>query len=148
MEFYRPQTKQLSIPILPLIDILAILLIFLIVTTTFKKKRPVFTIDLPTVQALPSTTITEERVILGVSGEGEISLAGLRVPEGLLVDYLKVYLENNPGRKLELEADQGVTLNQLFGVWDALTEADVPIKEVPARIRIPGGPESETDQTQ
>jgi len=148
MEFYRPQTKQLSIPILPLIDILAILLIFLIVTTTFKKKRPVFTIDLPTVQALPSTTITEERVILGVSGEGEISLAGLNVPEGLLVDYLKVYLEKNPGSKLELEADQGVTLNQLFGVWDALTEAEVPIKEVPARIRIPGGPESETDQSE
>ena len=142
MEFYRPQKKPLSIPILPLIDILAILLIFLIVTTTFKKKRPVFTIDLPTVQALPSTTIIDERVILGVNGEGEISLAGLSVPEGLLAEYLKVYLETNPGSKLELEADQGVTLNQLFGVWDALTEAEVPIKEVPARIRIPGPPES------
>ena len=39
-------------------------------------------------------------------------------------------------------ADQGVTLEQLFGVWDALTEVGIRIKDVPARIELPTPPET------
>ena len=46
-------------------------------------------------------------------------------------------MEENPGRKLELEADKQVPLEKLLGVWDALTRAGIPIKDVPARIRLP-----------
>jgi len=47
-------------------DILAILLIFFIVTTTFKEPRPALEIDLPTVKDIPSTEITETRSVLAV----------------------------------------------------------------------------------
>jgi biopolymer transport protein ExbD len=137
MEFYTQKKKPLTIPIMPLIDIFAILLIYFIVSTNFKKPRPILTIDLPTVLDIPSETITQERSVLSVSTDGRITLDQTEVPEGLLVEWLGVFLEKNPGAQLELKADEGVTLKQLFAIWDALTRAGIKIKDVPARIRVP-----------
>ncbi|NIP94270.1 MAG: hypothetical protein GWO24_12770 [Akkermansiaceae bacterium] len=141
MEFYRPRKKAVNVPIIPLIDILAILLIFFIVSTTFKKPpkpRPILQVHLPTVKEVPTTTIVEERAVLAIAPQGTITLDNyeLASPE-LLADSLIVFQKEQPGRKLELAADQGVTLSQLFMVWDALTEAGIEIKEVPARIKLP-----------
>ena len=141
MEFYRPKKRPLNVPIIPLIDILAILLIFFIVSTTFKKPkvaRPIIEIQLPTVREVPTTTTTEERATLAVSPDGRITLDGYELASpDFLADTLIVFKRENPGRKLELAADQGVTLSQLFMVWDALTRAGIEIKDVPARIKLP-----------
>ena len=53
------------------------------------------------------------------------------------IDALQVFQRENPERELELEADRGVTLEQLFMIWDALTKAGIEIKNVPARIKLP-----------
>ena len=66
---------------------------------------------------------------------GNISLDSLKVPEGLLESYLAAYQKQNPGRKLELEADRNVPLERLLKVWDSLTKAGIEIKDVPARIK-------------
>jgi biopolymer transport protein ExbD len=72
-----------------------------------------------------------------VDAAGNITLDSLAVPEGLLQSYLLAYLKQNPGRKLELEADKKLPLERLLQVWDALTKAGIPIKDVPARIKVP-----------
>ena len=136
MELYRPKRKAYNVPIVPLIDILAILLIFVIVTSTRKKSRPVVPIDLPTVKEVASTELTVERSILAITKEGEILLEGVEVPSGDLADYLKAFQTVNPNRKLELEADEGSSLGQLFAVWEALSEVGIELKEVPARIQM------------
>ena len=59
------------------------------------------------------------------------------MPEGLLQAYLAAYQKQNPGRKLELEADRKLSLERLLGIWDSLIKAGIPIKDVPARIRLP-----------
>jgi len=118
-------------------DILAILLIFFIVTTTFKEPRPVLEIDLPTVKDIPSAEVTDTRSILAVSKEGTISLDQVQVKPEELANYLRSFKNVNPNTKLELEADEAVSLSQLFQVWDALTKAEIEIKDVPARIKLP-----------
>jgi biopolymer transport protein ExbD len=137
MEIYRPRRKSYNVPIVPLIDILAILLIFVMVTSTRKKARPVVTIDLPTVREVPSDKITAERSVLAITKEGEILLEDVTVPAADLTSYLEAFQTVNPGRKLELEADEGASLGQLFIVWEALSEVGIQLKEVPARIKIP-----------
>jgi biopolymer transport protein ExbD len=142
MEFYRPSKRALNVPIVPLIDILTILLIFLVVTQGQPKKptrpRPILQIDLPTVRNVPSTTTTETRAVLAVAADGTIMIDNYELASpDLLTDALIVFQEKNPGRKLELAADQGVRLAQLFMVWDALTAAGIEIKDVPARIKLP-----------
>lgn len=136
MELYRPKRKAYNVPIVPLIDILAILLIFVIVTSSRKKPRPVVPIDLPTVKEVATAELSVERSVLGITKEGEILLENVNVPEGELSDYLKAFQTVNPGRKLELEADEGSSLGQLFTVWEALSEVGIELKEVPARIKM------------
>jgi len=137
MQFYRIQRKRAEVPIVPMIDILFILLVFFIVSTTFKKRRNVLRINLPTVQEVVSDTISDPRSTIAVDALGNITLDSIAVPEGLLPSYLIAYQNQNPGRKLELEADKKLPLERLLQVWDALTKAGIPIQDVPARIKVP-----------
>lgn len=129
----------MDVPIVPMIDILFILLVYIIVSTTFKKPRSILRIELPTVSEVPSDEIMDSRSTLAVDALGNITLDSLSVPEGLLESYLAAYQKQNPGRKLELEADKRVPLERLLGVWDALTKNGIAIRDVPARIRMPSG---------
>jgi biopolymer transport protein ExbD len=138
MRFECPARTSRGVPIVPMIDILFIVLIFLIVSTTFKKPRTILPIELPTVRDVASTEVIDDRSVLTVDKEGRMTLDTLAVPDVVLLDaYLKAFLKENPGRKLELEADKEIPLEKLLEVWDALTRAGIPIKEVPARIRLP-----------
>ena len=137
MHFHRIQRKRAEVPIVPMIDILFILLVFFIVSTTFKKRRDILRIELPTVREVPSDTIADARSTIAVDALGNVTLDSLAVPEGLLQSYLTAYQKQNPGRKLELEADKQLPLERLLQVWDALTKAGIEIKDVPARIKLP-----------
>lgn len=137
MHFYRPSTKRAEVPIVPMIDILFILLVFFIVSTTFKKRRDILRIELPTVHEVPSDQIADARSVIAVDAVGRVTLDSLSVPDGLLQSYLAAYQKENPGRKLELEADKKLPLELLLGIWDSLTKAGIEIKDVPARIKMP-----------
>ena len=134
MKFDRPVRRSRGIMIMPLIDILFVVLIFFIVTTTKREKRPILRIELPTVKAVPVDSVVAPSSVLAVDKTGNVSLDSVQVPD---VALLKAYLKENPGRKLELEADKELPLEKLLTVWDALTAAGIPIKDVPARIRLP-----------
>lgn len=135
MHFQRVTHKRAEVPIVPMIDILFILLVFFIVSTNFKKPRNVLRIELPTVREVPSEKIVDARSVIAVDALGNITLDSLAVPEGLLMPYLSAYQKQNPGRKLELEADRKLPIERLIYVWDSLTKAGIPIKDVPARIQ-------------
>jgi biopolymer transport protein ExbD len=137
MHFHRITRKRAEIPIVPMIDILFILLVYLVVTTEAKKPRNVMKIEIPTVRELPSDTVTDPRSVIAVDALGNITLDSLAVPEGLLESYLAAYQKQNPGRKLELEADRKLPLERLLQVWDALIKSGIEIKDVPARIKVP-----------
>ncbi len=139
MHFHRPARSRSQVPIVPMIDILFILLIFFIVSTQFKKPRNVLKIELPTVREVPSDKVADARSVIAVDALGNVMLDGLKVPEGLLESYLAAYQKQNPGRKLELEADRQLPLEKLLAVWDALIKAGIPVKDVPARIKLPDG---------
>jgi biopolymer transport protein ExbD len=143
MHFYRHTRKRAEVPIVPMIDILFILLVFFIVSTTFKKARDVLRIELPTVRQIPTDKTVEARSVIAVDALGNITLDSLAVPEGLLESYLAAYQKQNPGRKLELEADKKLPLERLLQVWDSLTKAGIKISEVPARIKLADATPSE-----
>ncbi len=137
MEFHRIQRKRAEVPIVPMIDILFVLLVFIIVSTTFKKKRHTLRIEFPTVREVPSDVVSDTRSVIAVDAEGNITLDGLEVPEGLLDAYLSAFKKQNPDRKLELEADRRMSIERLLQVRDSLAKAGIPVNEVPARIKVP-----------
>lgn len=148
MNFYQPGRRKERVPIVPLIDILTILLIFFIVTRGVPEQervpdvslepRPVVRVTLPVVKEMETSEVVERRAVLAVAADGTITLDNYELASpDLLGDALIVLREENPLRKLELAADEGATLSQLFMVLDALTAAEYDIKDVPARIRRP-----------
>jgi biopolymer transport protein ExbD len=138
MKFDRPARRSRGIMVMPMIDILFVVLIFFIVTSTKKEKRDILRIELPTVKEIPTEGVVASSSKLSVDKTGKVSLDAVMVPDVALLDaYLKAYMKENPGRKLELEADKELPLEKLLTVWDALTRAGIPIRDVPARIRLP-----------
>ena len=137
MHFPRPVRSRSQVQIIPMIDVLIFLLIFLIISTQFKKPRSALRIELPTVREVPSDKLVDVRSVIAVDAEGRITLDTLKVPEGLLQSYLAAYQKQNPGRKLELEADRHLSIEHLLGIWDSLIKAGIPVTDVPARVRLP-----------
>lgn len=133
----RPKRRPVPIiPIVSLIDIMVILLIFFVATTTFRRQNQHLQINLPESKSLgSSSTASEARLAISISKDKEIFLDGAPVKADELASELKKLKEKKPRAKLELEADTETPLGILIQVWDALKAADYPIQEVPARIR-------------
>jgi biopolymer transport protein ExbD len=137
----RPRRRPVPmIPIVSLIDIMVILLIFFIATTTFKKDKTQVKITLPESKSLGGTSeAPESRVAISINQEQKIFLDGKPVDLDKLAIAITSLKDAKPGMKLELQADTTAALGILVKVWDALREAGYSINDVPARIqRSPG----------
>ena len=137
MEFYRPNRKLPTVPIIPLIDILAILLIYFAVSTDPKNKRPVMQIELALAQDSATVEVVGPAAVLAISADGMITLDATRIQEKMLVDYLRIFRERYPNRKLELEPDKGIPLEQFIQIQNALIQAGINPRDVPSRVKIP-----------
>lgn len=133
----RPRRRPVpAIPIVSLIDIMVILLIFFIATTTFREKKTEVKITLPQSKGLGETTPPQEvRKTLTITKTQEMILDGNPVETAKLAEAIKKLKEQNPEAKLELQADTDTALGVLMKVWDALREAGFSINDVPARIQ-------------
>jgi biopolymer transport protein ExbD len=131
MRFYTRKRRAPSIIIVSLIDILAILLIFFIVTTTFRKNLPQLQINLPeSKSAEQAPAEKDEPVVLSVKSADEISLDGKPVTLDLLADALKTVRAQAPARPIAMQADREAPFGVVVKVLDALKNAG--IKNIPA----------------
>jgi len=137
MEFYRKRKQTPTVPILPLIDILTILLIFFLVTTESKKKRHTLKIDLPTVSALPTQVEIRDNAVIAISKEGKFVINATRVERNELESFLVVYKEQKPDVRFELEQDEGATEKDEIFVLNTL--AKVGFESVFKRVRVEKG---------
>ena len=119
-----------------MIDIMVILLIFFIATTTFREKKVQVKINLPESKTMGATESTSEvRKAITLTKTQELFLDGNPVQIDKLAEALKKMKETQPGVKLELEADTDTALGVLMKVWDGLRAAGFSINDVPARIQ-------------
>ena len=118
-----------SIIIVSLVDILTILLIFFVVSTTFKKDQPEVQINLPDSKTSTNAPAGGERAIVSVDQADEIRLDG-RV---IAVEELESAVRNLPAARrsgLALQADKKSSFGTIIKVMDALKLAGV--KNLPA----------------
>ncbi len=106
MEFHSRRKPTPSVPILPLIDILTILLIFFVVTTQFKKKKHTLKIQLPTSNGTPLSLTVSDTAVVAISKEGKYSLNEVQVSKEELLKFLSFYKEDKPKAKFIIEQDQ------------------------------------------
>ena len=125
MTFYRRKRRMPQVIIVSLIDIFAILLIFVIVTTTFKKAQPQVTIKLPESKSAVAADKSDEPVVLSISPDEQLFLDQQPVTLAALKDALAPLLQRSPPPHLALKADKKVSYGFLVSVLDALREAGV-----------------------
>lgn len=131
MRFYTRKPRTPSIIIVSLIDILAILLIFFIVTTTFRKEQPELQINLPESKTAEKAASSKtEPLILSVDQKEEIKLDGQSVSAADLAARLKALREQYPDRPIAMKAAREANFGVIVSVLDALREAGV--KNIPA----------------
>jgi biopolymer transport protein ExbD len=125
VNFYTRKRRMPQVIIVSLIDIFAILLIFVIVTTTFKRAQPSVTIKLPESQTAVSAKKSDEPVVLSISENEEIFLDAKKVT----VDQLKTEITKLVATKgtptLAMSADKKISYGFLIQVLDALKQAGV-----------------------
>jgi biopolymer transport protein ExbD len=131
MQFYTRKRRNLFVNVVSLIDILAILLIFFIVSTTFRKKQPQVQINLPdSKEAETSPAPSTEPVVQRVKNSDQISLDDKPVALDQLAAAIQSAREAQPQRGIALQADREAPFGVVVKVLDALKQAG--IQDVPA----------------
>ena len=129
MKFAVRKRRAPSIIIVSLVDILTILLIFFVVSTTFKKDQPEVQINLPESKTATSAPAELEHAIVRVYQNDEIQLDG----KPIAVEDLENAVRNLPETRrstLALQADKKASFGTIVKVMDALKLAGV--KNLPA----------------
>lgn len=125
MQFYTRKRRHPAINIVSLIDILCILLIFFIVTTTFKKDEPELQIDLPKSTQAKEADRADEPLVIFLSKEGKILIQNSEIPRSELSARLRELHTRQPRLGFVLRADEGVPLGLFVSVLDASKEAGI-----------------------
>jgi biopolymer transport protein ExbD len=132
MNFAVRKRRAPSIIIVSLVDILTILLIFFVVSTTFKKDQPEVQINLPESKTATKAPAELEHAIVTVDEADAIQLDGRPVD----VDELERAVRNlsqTQKASLALQADRKASFGTIIKVMDALKLAGV--RNLPAFTR-------------
>jgi biopolymer transport protein ExbD len=136
MRFYVKRKRTPQIIIVSLIDIFAMLLIFFIVTTTFKTAESQLSIKLPESKSATQAENPADPVVLAITSDEKIVLDNRSLKS---VDDLGPALEEvqkaTPTRPLAMKADQKVSFGFIVQVLDALKKAGV--KNLPTFTKAP-----------
>jgi len=125
MKFYTRQRRMPQVIIVSLIDIFAILLIFVIVTTTFKKDQPAVNIKLPESKTAVASDKPSEPIILSISENEEIFLDAKKITLEDLKPALQELMRTKPNQTLALNADTKAPFGTVIKVIDVLRDAGV-----------------------
>ncbi len=132
MKFAVRKRRAPTIIIVSLVDILTILLIFFVVSTTFKKDQPEVQINLPESKTATNAPAETEHAIVTVNQSDEIMLDN----KTIAIDQLEAAVRDLPDKRratLVLQADKKASFGVIIKVMDALKLAGV--RNLPAFTR-------------
>ena len=124
MEFNLPRRKQkdMGIEMGPLMDIVFILLIFFVVTSSFTRETGV---DVTKPQAQTASQLEKENLLIAITREGTIHMNERQVDLASLQDILKQSLAKAPDREAVVIADKESETGVLVQVIDMCNLAGV-----------------------
>ncbi len=132
MKFAVRKRRAPSIIIVSLVDILTILLIFFVVSTTFKKDQPEVQINLPESKTATKAPAETEHAIVTVDESDAVKLDN----KSINVDQLETAVRDLTAERratLVLQADKKASFGIIIKVMDALKLAGV--RNLPAFTR-------------
>jgi len=121
IEFERTPRRRIGeLNLTPLIDILFILIIFFMLTTSFMR---IESLEIILPSSAGKAVDSDNTVHLFVYANGTLALGKRRISQAELGESLARILEKGPGTKIMLLTADGVTTQQLVGVMDRVSIA-------------------------
>ena len=120
MKFRRQHREDIGVNLTPLIDVVFLLLIFFMVSTTFTKEARL-TIQLPTADVAPSEA-PEQSIEISVDREGGYAINGIALinrPRDTLVRGLRELAAGNTDTPLTISADGKASHQAVITAMDA-----------------------------
>ena len=106
-----------------MIDILSILLIFFIVTTTFKKEEPRVEINLPESAQGKEESSVEDPVVVFITKDNRIFIGNSETTLEMFPKEIEALVAKNAQTQFALEADEEIQLGFFVKIMDAAKEA-------------------------
>lgn len=117
MNFERTTRRKIgSLPLIPLIDVMFILIIFFMLTSSFMHIESL-ELMLPAAQS-KSDSKKADVLHLFIRGNGDMLLGQRKLDQKELTESLSRMFEKDPATKIMLLTDDGVTMQQMVNVMD------------------------------
>jgi biopolymer transport protein ExbD len=116
-EFEIPARKRqgVNVDIAPLMDMVFILLIFFIVTSTFTRETGV---EVTKPRAQTATSVSQESIMIAITREGTLHMNERQLELSSLRGILEGMLQKNPEREVVLLADESSYSGLMINVID------------------------------
>ena len=111
----KRQNKDVEVNITNMIDVVFVLLIFFVVTTTFTKETGV---DITKPAAGNSSQLSKEPLLIGITREGAFYINERQVDLAILSSILKREGASNPDKSVVLASDKNTPMGFIVDVLD------------------------------
>lgn len=115
MEFRRPPPQEIRLKITPLIDMVFLLLVFFLLTSSFVLQEGI-KIDLPSAKS--SEIQQEKEIVISITKDNEIYLNQRQVDLETLSQGLVEIIKEDPNKPVVIRADKGIILEMAVKVLD------------------------------
>ena len=132
----RKHRKPPTVIVVALIDVLMVVLIFMVVSPTFRNQAAV-KLALPEssqAKATPTPAVSDHLVVTVAKEEPHIYLGSETVEPGALEAELKAALKANPELELSIRADTDAPFGMIIRVMDAAKAADITSVKAYTRV--------------
>ena len=130
MRFTSGRRVAPTMDLTPLIDVIFQLLLFFILSTTFKNS-PSFEVDLPQVSS-DQMIMDDNTWTLTVGADGRMVAVDREVEQDQLLELLKEQVSLNPELSLMIEADETLTHGSVVKIMDVAQEAGIVTVQIGA----------------
>ncbi|MDZ3823279.1 MAG: biopolymer transporter ExbD [Pseudoxanthomonas sp.] len=124
MRFREKKAAEAAIDMTPMIDMVFILLIFFMVSTTFVKDMQ---IDIERPGAATQTVSSTKAVRLYIDKAGEVYMDGAPVRVWVIASRLRDQLQGQPQKSVLVVTDEGVPAGRLVEVVDQARQAGAEV---------------------
>ena len=103
----------------PMIDVVFLLLIFFMVTTTFLNPEREIEVDLPTAESAGAVESPPEEIVITVRSDGSVFVRGESCEHDDLVALLRSAAQHDPETPVTIRGDRQAHHEAVVGVMDA-----------------------------
>jgi biopolymer transport protein ExbD len=126
MSFSRPeQPQRRAMPLTALIDVMFILIIFFVVTTSFRQEERQIDVNLVAAESGVITEPSRTELVINVKEDGAIMLGYRQLQPAELLATLRDLVSAYPGERVIVRGDKNASYERVLAVVDAARAAGV-----------------------